>query len=69
MTTTDTLLHEMTLGPLTAAQRTDIMRHAPTLSSDARQLFRRLLILGQDRGLETESIARAAAQARAHFEI
>jgi hypothetical protein len=69
MTTTDTLLHEMTLGPLTAAQRTEIMRHAPTLSSDARQLFRRLLILGQDRGLETESIARAAAQARAHFEI
>jgi hypothetical protein len=69
MTTTDTLLHEMTLGPLTAAQRTEIMRHAPTLSIAARQLFRRLLILGQDRGLETESIGRAAAQARAHFEI
>ena len=65
---TSTLTHEMTLGPLTAAQRTDIMRHAPALSSDARQLFRRLLILGQPRGLDADTIARAAAQARAHFE-
>jgi hypothetical protein len=65
---TSTLTHEMTLGPLTAAQRTDIMRHAPALSSEARQLFRRLLILGQARGLDADTIARAAAQARAHFE-
>ena len=64
----DTLIHEMTLGPLTAAQRTEIMRHAPALSIEARQLFRRLLILGQERGLEADTIARAAAQARAHFE-
>jgi hypothetical protein len=66
--TTSTLTHEMTLGPLTATQRTDIMRHATALTAEARQLFRRLLILGQDRGHESESIARAAAQARAHFE-
>jgi hypothetical protein len=65
-TTTSTL--ELTLGPLSAAQRSDIMRLAPTLSHEARQLFRRLLILGQDRGLTSESIVRAAAQARAHFE-
>ena len=69
MTTAHTLLHEMTLGPLSAAQRSEIMRHAPTLSIAARQLYRRLLILGQDRGLEPEAISRAAAQARAHFEI
>jgi hypothetical protein len=65
-TPTSTL--EMTLGPLTAAQRSDIMQHAPSLSIAARQLFRRLLIVGQDRGLSTEFIVRAAAQARAHFE-
>jgi hypothetical protein len=69
MSTTSTLIHEMTLGPLTAAQRTEIMRHAPTLSIAARQLFRRLLILAQDRRLDSDVIARAAAQARAHFEI
>jgi hypothetical protein len=65
-TPTSTL--EMTLGPLTATQRGDIMRHAPSLSIEARQLFRRLLILAQDRGLNPETIARAAAQAHAHFE-
>ena len=65
---TSTLIREMTLGPLTAAQRTDIMRHAPSLSPQARQLFRRLLIVGQEHGLETEFIGRSAAQARAHFE-
>ena len=64
----DTLIHEMTLGPLTPAQRTLIMRFAPALSTEARQLFRRLLILGQARGVEADTIARAAAQARAHFE-
>ena len=68
MSTTSTLIHEMTLGPLTPAQRTEIMRHAPALSIEARQLYRRLLILAQDRGLESDVIARAAAQARAHFE-
>jgi hypothetical protein len=59
----------MTLGPLTAAQRSNIMEHAPALSVEARQLFRRLLIVRQDRGLSREAIARAAAQASAHFEI
>jgi hypothetical protein len=58
----------MTLGPLTAVQRTDIMTHATALTPAARQLFRRLLILGQERGLESDVIARAAAQARAHDE-
>jgi hypothetical protein len=65
---TDTLIHEMTLGPLTATQRTEIMSHATFMPSEVRRLFRRLLILGQARGLESESIARAAAQAQAHFE-
>jgi hypothetical protein len=65
---TSTLTHEMTLGPLTAGQRTEIMRHATSLTAEARRLFRRLLIVGQERGLETEFIARSAAQARAHFE-
>ena len=69
MSTTSTLIHEMTLGPLTAAQRTEIMRYAPALSTRARQLFRRLLILAQERGLDNDVIARAASQARAHFEI
>ncbi|MBV9895893.1 MAG: hypothetical protein JO020_17145 [Chloroflexi bacterium] len=68
--TTTTSTREMTLGPLTAEQRTDIMRFAPSLSVEARQLFRRLLILRQDglNGLTGETIARAAAQASAHFE-
>ena len=65
---TSTLVEEMMLGPLTAAQRTEIMRHAPALSPEARQVFRRLLIVRQQRGLNTDSIARAAAQASAHFE-
>jgi hypothetical protein len=69
MTTTSTLIHEMTLGPLTAAQRTEIMRHAPNLSIEGRQLFRRLMILAQERGLDDAVIERAAAQARAHFEV
>jgi hypothetical protein len=67
--TTSTYLQEMTLGPLTATQRTEIMRHAPGLSGDARQLFRRLLILRQSRGLDAASIRTAAAQASAHFEL
>ncbi|MBV8715205.1 MAG: hypothetical protein JOZ65_09065 [Chloroflexi bacterium] len=68
--TTTTSTREMTLGPLTAEQRIDIMRFAPSLSVEARQLFRRLLILRQDglNGLTGETIARAAAQASAHFE-
>jgi hypothetical protein len=56
------------LGPLTAEQRKAIMGQAPSLSVEGRQLFRRLLILQQPRGLEAEAIVRAAAQARAHFE-
>ncbi|HEV7662549.1 MAG TPA: hypothetical protein VGQ62_03365 [Chloroflexota bacterium] len=65
---TPTLTSERTLGPLTATQRTDIMSFATTLSPQARQLFRRLLILGQEHGLDGEFISRSAAQARAHFE-
>jgi hypothetical protein len=65
-TTTDILIREMTLGPLTATQRSHIMSHATALNAEARRLFRRLLILGQERGLEAEVIARAAAQAREH---
>ena len=40
---TDTLIHEMTLGPLTAVQRADIMTHATALTPEARRTFRRLL--------------------------
>jgi len=67
-TTTTTITREMTLGPLTAEQRAQIMQFAPGLSAEARQVFRRLLIVRQDRGLSSDSIARAAAQASAHFE-
>jgi hypothetical protein len=63
---TSTLTREMTLGPLTAAQRQEIMRHATALSLEGRRLFRRLLIISQERGLASDTIARAAAQARAH---
>jgi len=67
---TSTLLeiNEMTLGPLSAAQRSEIMRHATSLSASARRVFRRLLIVGQGHGLDADFIARSAAQARAHFE-
>jgi hypothetical protein len=65
---TSTSTREIILGPLTAAQRSEIMRFAPALSVEARQVFRRLLVLRQTRGLTGESIARAAAQASAHFE-
>jgi hypothetical protein len=65
---TTTLTEEKTLGPLTSAQRSDIMRHATSLTLEARRLFRRLLILNQDRGLDADFIGRSAAQARAHFE-
>ena len=68
MSTTLTISREMTLGPLTAAQRSEIMKFAPSLSVEARQVYRRLLVLRQDRGLSNEVIARAAAQASAHFE-
>lgn len=64
--TPSTLIHEMTLGPLTAPQRQDIMSQAAALTAEARQLFRRLLILAQDRGLDSVVIARSAAQAREH---
>jgi hypothetical protein len=66
---TTTSTRELTLGPLSAAQRAEIMRFAPSLSIAARQVYRRLLIVRQERGLSFESIARAAAQASAHFEI
>jgi len=61
-------VNEMTLGPLTATQRTEIMRHATLLGVEARRVFRRLLIVGQEHGLDAEFISRSAAQARAHFE-
>jgi hypothetical protein len=67
-TTTLFEINEMTLGPLTANQRTEIMRHATSLTTEARRVFRRLLIVGQGHGLDAEFIARSAAQARAHFE-
>jgi hypothetical protein len=66
-TTISTLTHEKTLGPLTNAQRQEIMSHATTLSPTARPLLRRLLILAQERGLDGSVIARAAAQAQAHM--
>jgi hypothetical protein len=66
---TSTLIDEITLGPLTATQRSEIMRHATELGPEGRRVFRRLLILGQTHGLESDSIGRAAAQARAHFEV
>ena len=69
MSTTTTTTREMTLGPLTAVQRTEIMRFAPAMSVEARQVFRRLLVLRQESGLRREAIARAAAQATAHFEL
>ncbi len=62
-------VEELTLGPLTAGQRADIMRHAPSLSIEARRVFRHLLMLNHTHGLTSDAIARAAAQARAHFEI
>jgi hypothetical protein len=68
MSTTLTSTRESTLGPLTAVQRSEIMHFAPSLSVEARQVFRRLLVLRQDRGLTNDVIARAAAQASAHFE-
>ncbi len=62
-------VNEMTLGPLTATQRSAIMYHATSLRVEARRVFRRLLIVGQDQhGLDGEFIGRSAAQARAHFE-
>jgi hypothetical protein len=68
-TTTLFEINEMTLGPLTASQRSEIMGHATALSSEARKVFRRLLIVGQTaHGLDADFIARSAAQARAHFE-
>ena len=66
-TTSSTLLHEMTLGPLTAEQRTQIMSQSTALTPEARQLFRRLLILAQERGLDRSMIEKAAAQAREHI--
>jgi hypothetical protein len=63
---TSILTQEMTLGPLTGAQREDIMRFATSLSAEGRRTFRRLLILAQPRGLSSEAIARAASQASEH---
>ena len=60
-------IQPLTLGPLSASQRSDIMSHATALSVEARRVFRRLLLLSQARGLNSDSIARAAAQAREHF--
>jgi hypothetical protein len=65
-TTSSPLLHEMTLGPLSAEQRTQIMSQATDLTPEARQLLRRLLILAHERGLDSSVIEKAAAQAREH---
>jgi hypothetical protein len=59
-------LQEKTLGPLSSAERETIMLHARALTPEGRRLFRRLLILAQERGLSAEVVARAAAQAREH---
>lgn len=66
---TTTLIDEMMLGPLTAAQRSEIVRHAAELGPEGRRVFRRLLILAQTHGLESDAIGRAAGQAGAHFEV
>ena len=66
--TTATITREQTLGPLSDQQRSLIMQHARPMAISARRTFRRLLILAQEHGLYAETIARAAAQARAHFE-
>ena len=58
-----------TLGPLTSDQRATIMRHASSLSPEARRVFRRLLILAQPHGLSEAVVGRSAAQARAHFAV
>ena len=63
---TSTPTQEMTLGPLSGAQREEIMRFATSLSAEGRRTFRRLLILAQERGLTAESIARTALQAHEH---
>jgi hypothetical protein len=57
---------EQTLGPLTDEQRVLIMQHARPMRLPARRTFRRLLILAQDRGLTTDTIARTARQAHEH---
>jgi hypothetical protein len=64
-----TLTSEKTLGPLTHEQRVLIMQHARDLSRPARQMFRRLLILAQQRELSSGLIERAATQAREHDRI
>ena len=68
-TTSSPLLHAMTLGPLTVQQRTHIMSQATALTPEARQLFRRLLILAQERSLDSSLIEKAAAQAREHVAL
>jgi hypothetical protein len=54
------------LDPLTSEQRVAIMQHARQLSADARRIFHRLLIVGQEHGLTHEYISHTAAQAREH---
>ncbi len=61
-----TLTPIRTLGPLTTDQRAIVMEHAPSLSVEGRRMFRRLLILAQERGLSAAVIARSAQQAREH---
>lgn len=63
---TATLAARSVFAPLTESERREIMRHAPAMSAETRRLFGRLLLLAQPRGLTTEVIARAAAQAIAH---
>ena len=55
-----------TLGPLTFEQRSEIVGLAHPMQASARRTFRRLLILAQDRGLTTDTIARTARQAHEH---
>lgn len=53
-----------TLGPLSGEERARIMAHAPSMTASARRMYRRLLILSQDRGLTVDAIAHAADLAR-----
>jgi hypothetical protein len=67
MSTPNTIFtHEKTLGPLTDEQRSLIMQHARPMRRSARRMFRRLLIVAQERGLGSSVLARAAAQAHEH---
>ena len=57
---TSTLIDEITLGPLDATQRSEIMRHATELGPEGRRVFRRLLIPNGD----PQGVTRTSANPR-----